>query len=136
MLCKNCGAEVGQGKFCPNCGMEVTPPVSYPNPVYCTHCGSEIGQAKFCPNCGAAARPAQSYPAVQSQIPAYNPAGQTNPIESFNLFTAYRSMFKKYADETMEFIKKIEADGPRLPGSDEEKLACKNIQQEIWMKMH
>ncbi len=40
-------------------------------------------------------------------------------------------MFKKYADETMEFIKKIEADGPRLPGSDEEKLACKNIQQEI-----
>ncbi|MBO5774250.1 MAG: M28 family peptidase [Clostridia bacterium] len=40
-------------------------------------------------------------------------------------------MFKKYADETMEFIKKIEADGPRLPGSDEEKQACKNIQQEI-----
>lgn len=40
-------------------------------------------------------------------------------------------MFKKYADETMEFIKKIEADGPRLPGTDEEKAACVKIQQEI-----
>lgn len=40
-------------------------------------------------------------------------------------------MFKKYADETMDFIKKIEADGPRLPGSDEEKAACVKIQQEI-----
>ena len=40
-------------------------------------------------------------------------------------------MFKKYADETMEFIKKIEADGPRLPGTDEEKAACKKIQQEM-----
>lgn len=40
-------------------------------------------------------------------------------------------MFKKYADETMDFIKKIEADGPRLPGSDEEKTACVKIQQEI-----
>ena len=40
-------------------------------------------------------------------------------------------MFKKYADETMEFIKKIEADGPRLPGTDEEKAACVKIQKEI-----
>lgn len=40
-------------------------------------------------------------------------------------------MFKKYADETMEFVKKIEADGPRLPGTDEEKNACVKIQQEI-----
>ena len=97
MLCKNCGSEVGQGKFCTNCGMEATPPISSPKPVYCTHCGSEIGQAKFCPNCGAAARPAQSYPAVQSQIPASYPTGQTTPVETFNLFTAYLSMFKKYA---------------------------------------
>ncbi len=40
-------------------------------------------------------------------------------------------MFKKYADETMEFVKKIEADGPRLPGTDEEKVACVKIQKEI-----
>lgn len=40
-------------------------------------------------------------------------------------------MFKKYADEMMDFVKKIEADGPRLPGSDEEKAACKKIQGEI-----
>ncbi|MBO5776145.1 MAG: hypothetical protein J6R35_02100 [Clostridia bacterium] len=40
-------------------------------------------------------------------------------------------MFKKYADEMMEFVKKIEADGPRLPGTDEEKAACKKIQGEI-----
>ncbi len=40
-------------------------------------------------------------------------------------------MFKKYADETMEFVKKIEKDGPRLPGTDEEKAACVKIQQEI-----
>ncbi len=41
-------------------------------------------------------------------------------------------MFKKYADETMEFVKLIEADGARLPGSEEEKKACKKIQQEMF----
>lgn len=40
-------------------------------------------------------------------------------------------MFKKYADEAMEFVKLIEADGARLPGTDEEKAACKKIQGEI-----
>ncbi len=40
-------------------------------------------------------------------------------------------MFKKYAEETMQFVKKIEADGPRLPGTDEEKAACVKIQKEI-----
>lgn len=40
-------------------------------------------------------------------------------------------MFKQYADETMEFVKLIEADGARLPGSDEEKKACKKIQAEM-----
>lgn len=39
--------------------------------------------------------------------------------------------FKKYADETMEFVKTIEADGCRFPGSDEEKAACVKIQNEI-----
>lgn len=39
--------------------------------------------------------------------------------------------FKKYADESMEFVKLIEADGCRFPGSDEEKAACVKIQQQI-----
>lgn len=42
--------------------------------------------------------------------------------------------FGKYAEETMEFVKLIEADGCRLPGSDEEKAAAKKIQAEITKK--
>ena len=40
-------------------------------------------------------------------------------------------MYRKYADEAMDFVKTIEADGARLPGSDEEKAACKKIVDEI-----
>lgn len=40
-------------------------------------------------------------------------------------------MFKKYADEAMELVKLIEADGARLPGTEEEKAACKKLQGEI-----
>lgn len=40
-------------------------------------------------------------------------------------------MYKKYAEEAMEIVRTIEADGARLPGSAEEKAACKKIIGEI-----
>ena len=40
-------------------------------------------------------------------------------------------MYKKYAEEAMEIVRTIEADGARLPGSAEEKAACKKIVGEI-----
>lgn len=40
-------------------------------------------------------------------------------------------MYRKYAEEAMDIVKTIEADGPRLPGSDEEKAACKKLVSEI-----
>lgn len=40
-------------------------------------------------------------------------------------------MYRKYAEEAMDIVKTIEADGPRLPGSDEEKAACVKLVSEI-----
>ncbi|MDD3946854.1 MAG: M28 family peptidase [Clostridia bacterium] len=42
--------------------------------------------------------------------------------------------FKKYASETMEFIKDVEADGCRFPGSPEEKAAAVKIQKALKSK--
>lgn len=50
--------------------------------MYCANCGSDAGQARFCPNCGAE---------VQFSVVKYN------NVENFNLISAYKSMFKKYA---------------------------------------
>lgn len=49
--------------------------------MYCSSCGTDAGQAGFCPNCGASLLGAK-------------PSGN---VETFNLITAYKSMFKKYA---------------------------------------
>ena len=40
-------------------------------------------------------------------------------------------MYRKYAEEAMDVVKTIEADGARLPGSEEEKAACKKLVSEI-----
>ncbi|MDR2635023.1 MAG: hypothetical protein LBC13_03465, partial [Clostridiales bacterium] len=39
--------------------------------------------------------------------------------------------YKRHAEDAMAFIKRIEADGCRFPGSPEEKVACEKIQAEI-----
>lgn len=39
--------------------------------------------------------------------------------------------FKKQADDTMDFVKELSAEGARLPGSDEEKAASIKIQKKI-----
>lgn len=49
--------------------------------MYCSNCGTDVGQASFCPNCG-------------TSLFATKPSGN---VETFNLITAYKSMFKKYA---------------------------------------
>lgn len=49
--------------------------------MYCSNCGTDVGQASFCPNCG-------------TSLFGVKPNGN---VENFNLITAYKSMFKKYA---------------------------------------
>lgn len=49
--------------------------------MYCSNCGTDAGQASFCPNCGTNLYGAKPY----------------GNAETFNLITAYKSMFKKYA---------------------------------------
>ena len=49
--------------------------------MYCSNCGTDAGQASFCPNCGTNLYGAKPY----------------GYVETFNLITAYKSMFKKYA---------------------------------------
>jgi len=49
--------------------------------MYCSNCGTDAGQASFCPNCG-------------TSLFGVKPSGN---VENFNLITAYKSMFKKYA---------------------------------------
>lgn len=51
--------------------------------MYCANCGSDAGQARFCPNCGAEVQ--------------FSGVKHNNNIENFNLISAYKSMFKKYA---------------------------------------
>lgn len=70
------------GNFCPNCGAQVT-----------------NGNTKFCPNCGA------SMGGGYGSDPFYNQTSYNDPFssssygapENFNLISAYKSMFKKYA---------------------------------------
>jgi membrane protease subunit (stomatin/prohibitin family) len=48
ITCRDCGAAVGRGKFCPECGK----PTSLTRA--CGSCQAEIpSSAKFCPECGA-----------------------------------------------------------------------------------
>lgn len=51
--------------------------------MYCQNCGTDTGQSSFCPNCGNA------------MVNNFGTA-KVN-VENFNLITAYKSMFKKYA---------------------------------------
>ena len=47
--CLNCGADVGDSKFCPNCGTKIEQEVPK---SFCPNCGADVGDSKFCPNCG------------------------------------------------------------------------------------
>jgi hypothetical protein len=47
-LCGQCGAEVGDSKFCPECGKSVAAAA----PIHCPQCGGEAKGGKFCRNCG------------------------------------------------------------------------------------
>jgi membrane protease subunit (stomatin/prohibitin family) len=47
-LCGQCGADVGDAKFCPECGK----PVAVAVPAHCPQCGAETKGGKFCRNCG------------------------------------------------------------------------------------
>lgn len=68
--------------------------------MFCKKCGSNLGDATsgFCPNCGEAVTTAQSAPQVATVSYQYvvKPP-KVNPVEEFNLFSAFGSMFKKYA---------------------------------------
>lgn len=47
-FCADCGASVGDAKFCPECGQKVKRA-----PAACQKCGHEAqGSPKFCPECG------------------------------------------------------------------------------------
>ena len=58
--------------------------------MYCSNCGNDAGQSKFCPNCGAEIQPSAAQDKPLYEMP-------NTEVENFNLFTAYASMFKKYA---------------------------------------
>ncbi|MCR5027334.1 MAG: zinc ribbon domain-containing protein [Methanobrevibacter sp.] len=49
VICKNCGVDIGDSKFCPNCGTEVV--VEEVSSI-CPSCGFDAGDSKFCPECG------------------------------------------------------------------------------------
>ncbi len=51
--------------------------------MYCQNCGTDVGQSNFCPNCGTSI--VNNFGAAKANV------------ENFNLITAYKSMFKKYA---------------------------------------
>ena len=53
--------------------------------MYCNKCGNDIGQANVCPVCGNVVAEGGYNNPFQAQV------------ENFNLITAYKSMFKKYA---------------------------------------
>jgi hypothetical protein len=49
MICPNCNAEAGSGKFCRSCGS----PLTTPKKIVCSGCGAEIlSTTKFCAKCG------------------------------------------------------------------------------------
>lgn len=49
--------------------------------MYCSNCGTDAGQSSFCPNCG-------------TNLVGLKTSGT---VTNFNPITAYKSMFKKYA---------------------------------------
>lgn len=66
--------------------------------MYCTKCGNEVGQNAYCPHCGSmiinnAADVNSNGAGSGSQGTDFGGA----EVESFNLISAYKSMFKKYA---------------------------------------
>lgn len=50
--------------------------------MFCPKCGSDVGQSKFCQECGS---------------PIQAPTTNYVNVEKFTLISAYKSMFKKYA---------------------------------------
>lgn len=75
--------------------------------MYCAKCGSPVGKAKFCSNCGEPTGiPPSEYPIFSSDpfetdpfsSVSYSHAPTYDPVENFNLFTAYARMFKNYAN--------------------------------------
>lgn len=64
MVCKNCGANIPNGKlFCPNCGTRTE------NAKFCKYCGAVIGaDCVVCPACGRQVEPLQS---AQQPQPVY-----------------------------------------------------------------
>ncbi len=65
--------------------------------MYCGNCGNNVSGAPFCNRCGTRVANSQyghSGEASSSVYSAYIPSAT---IESFNLFSALDSMFKKYA---------------------------------------
>ncbi len=63
--------------------------------MYCKNCGTNVGESKYCPNCGMCCD-LNNY-ACTALNPT--PVGEitAEKVESFDLITAYKSMFKKYA---------------------------------------
>ena len=66
--------------------------------MYCTKCGNEVGQNAYCPHCGcmiinSAVDTSSNGDGSGLQGADYDGA----EVESFNLISAYKSMFKKYA---------------------------------------
>lgn len=64
--CRRCGANVGNGRFCPGCGAPVKQPKSF-----CTSCGAELAEgSRFCGNCGASSEPpARLCPSCGHKVP-------------------------------------------------------------------
>ncbi len=120
MFCKNCGFDVGQYKFCTNCGAEVVAePMQNAAPqqtnygataqnTYAPHPGyGATAQNTYAPDPGYGATaqntyaPDPGYGATAQNTYAPDPgygAAPYAPVQDFNLITAYKSFWKKYAD--------------------------------------
>ena len=66
--------------------------------MFCQNCGNNVGGAPFCNRCGARVNGQQQNQSWGNPPPSYAPPSYVPPapLESFNLFSAYKSMFKKY----------------------------------------
>ena len=109
MICKNCGFDAGAYKFCTNCGAEVTAEPAQP-------ASSQVNYTNTPPNYNPAPAYDVSQQNTYNQPPVYGTAPQNTynpypgygapaygtapyaPAEDFNLLTAYKSFWKKYAD--------------------------------------
>ena len=49
MICKNCGFDAGQNRFCTNCGAKKPEP----DAGWDCACGQKGIKDNFCPNCGS-----------------------------------------------------------------------------------